>query len=95
MVRTPPSRPPLDRPLSHRPRTPLRTVKKTHEGGPWKGPKQFEADGGKLMMLPTDMVLLDDPAFKKWVQVYAKSEETFFADFAKAFRKLTELGFKQ
>ena len=47
------------------------------------------------MMLPTDMVLLDDPAFKKWVNVYAKSEETFFADFAVAFQKLTELGFKQ
>jgi len=70
------------------------TVKTTHEGGAWKGPKQYEADGGKLMMLPTDMVLIEDPAFKKWVQIYAKSEETFFADFAKAFRKLTELGFK-
>ena len=34
------------------------TVKTTHEGKPWKGPKQYEADGGKLMMLPTDMVLL-------------------------------------
>lgn len=45
--------------------------------------------------LSQDMVLLDDPEFKKWVKVYAKSEETFFADFAKAFRKLTELGFKQ
>jgi len=71
------------------------TVKVTHEGKPWKGPKQYEADGGKLMMLPTDMVLIEDPAFKKWVTVYAGSEEIFFADFAKAFRKLTELGFKQ
>ena len=71
------------------------TVKKSHEGKPWTGPKQFEADGGKLMMLPTDMVLLEDPAFKKWVVAYAKSEELFFADFARAFRKLTELGFKQ
>jgi len=71
------------------------TVKKSHEGKTWTGPKQYEADGGKLMMLPTDMVLLDDPSFKKWVKVYAASEETFFNDFAKAFRKLTELGFKQ
>ena len=47
------------------------------------------------MMLPTDVVLLDDPSFKKWVQVYASSEEKFFADFAVAFQKLTELGFKQ
>ena len=71
------------------------TVKKTHEGCPWKGPKQYEADDGKLMMLPTDMVLLDDASFKKWVDVYAASEDTFFKAFAKAFRKLTELGFKQ
>jgi len=70
-------------------------VKKTHEGQPWTGPKQFEADGGALMMLPTDMVLIDDPSFKKWVKVYAASEDKFFADFAAAFRKLTELGFKQ
>lgn len=71
------------------------TVKTSHEGKAWTGPKQYEADGGKLMMLPTDMVLIEDPAFKKWVLTYAKSEEKFFEDFAKAFRKLTELGFKQ
>lgn len=28
-------------------------------------------------------------------QIYAKSEDKFFADFAVAFQKLTELGFKQ
>ena len=61
----------------------------------WNGPMQFEDPSGKLMMLPTDMVLLDDADFKKWVKIYAKSEETFFKDFAKAFQKLTELGFKQ
>jgi len=71
------------------------TLKKTHEGKPWTGPAQYEADDGKLMMLPTDMALLEDASFKKWVKVYAGSEELFFADFAKAFRKLTELGFKQ
>jgi len=71
------------------------TVKTTHNGKPWKGPKQYEADGGALMMLPTDMVLIEDPKFKEWVQIYAKSEDKFFADFAVAFQKLTELGFKQ
>jgi hypothetical protein len=34
-------------------------------------------------------------ASRRWVDVYAASEETFFADFAVAFQKLTELGFKQ
>ena len=62
---------------------------------PRRGPFQFENRDGSLMMLPTDMVLLDDPAFKKWVVIYAKSEDKFFEDFAKAFQKLTELGFKQ
>ena len=70
------------------------TVKKTHEGKPWTGPKQYEADGGALMMLPSDLALIEDAAFKRWVEVYAKDESRFFADFAVAFRKLTELGFK-
>jgi catalase (peroxidase I) len=34
---------------------------------------QYEnTDGGDLMMLPTDIALIEDPAFKKWVDVYAK-----------------------
>ena len=45
-----------------------------------------------LMMLPADMALLWDRKFKKWVDVYAKDEEKFFADFAPAFAKLLELG---
>jgi cytochrome c peroxidase len=39
-----------------------------------------------------DLSLIEDPDFKKWVQVYAKDEKKFFADFAKAYQKLTELG---
>mmetsp|Transcript_40913 Transcript_40913/g.102359 ORF Transcript_40913/g.102359 Transcript_40913/m.102359 type:complete len:332 (+) Transcript_40913:34-1029(+) len=59
----------------------------------WKGPMQFEnADGGDLMMLPTDLAIVEDADFKKWVEVYAKDEKKFFADFAKAYQKLTELG---
>ena len=42
-----------------------------------------------------DLALIQDPQFKKWVVAYAKDEDLFFADFAKAFQKLTELGFKQ
>jgi len=71
------------------------TLKTTHEGKPWKGPKQYEADGGQLMMLPSDLALIEDADMKKWVEIYAKDEAAFFADFAKAFQKLTELGFKQ
>jgi cytochrome c peroxidase len=66
--------------------------KVTHNGKPWTGPDQYEDASGNLMMLPSDMALLADPEFKKWVELYAKNEDRFFKDFAKAFSKLLELG---
>jgi cytochrome c peroxidase len=44
------------------------------------------------MMLPTDLVLLDDKSFLKWVNVYAKDAAKFNDDFSNAFQKLEELG---
>lgn len=44
-------------------------------------------------MLPADMALLDDKNFKKWSSLYADDRSQFNADFAAAFKKLTELGF--
>jgi len=41
---------------------------------------------------PSDLALVADPEFKKWVEVYAKDENKFFKDFASAFAKLLELG---
>jgi catalase (peroxidase I) len=35
---------------------------------------------------------VEDPDFRKFVEMYAKDEKKFFADFAKAYAKLTELG---
>ena len=59
----------------------------------WKGPLQYEnEDGGDLMMLPTDLALIEDPAFRRYVELYRRDEARFFADFARAFKKLTELG---
>lgn len=55
-------------------------------------PDQYEDSSGKLMMLPSDMVLVQDPAFRKIVEIYAKDENAFFSDFASAFSKLLELG---
>lgn len=66
--------------------------KTTHNGKPWTGPDQYEDSTGNLMMLPSDIALIADPAFKKWVEIYAKDEDRFFRDFAKAFAKLLELG---
>lgn len=59
----------------------------------WDGPLQYEdKESGQLMMLPADMALLWDKKFKKWVDIYAKDEERFFADFSAAWTKLMELG---
>lgn len=60
----------------------------------WNGPTQYEDPTGKLMMLPSDIVLIQDPEFKKYVEMYAKDEDLWFKDFSKAFVKLTENGVK-
>ncbi|CAM8935388.1 unnamed protein product [Rhodiola kirilowii] len=71
--------------------------------GPWtKEPLKFdnsyfvellkgEAEG--LLKLPTDKALLDDPAFRPYVELYAKDEDAFFRDYAASHKKLSELGF--
>jgi cytochrome c peroxidase len=69
------------------------TIKTTHKGKPWDGPIQFEDPTGDLMMLPTDIVLIQDAAFRKHVEAYAKNQDLFFNDFKAAFEKLMNLGF--
>jgi cytochrome c peroxidase len=60
---------------------------------PWTGPAQFtDKKTQTLMMLPTDMEMINDPEFKKWSTLYAKDQDKFFEDFSKAFAKLLELG---
>jgi cytochrome c peroxidase len=46
----------------------------------------------ELMMLPTDMSLLSDAAFRPWVEKYAEDKDLFFDHFGKVFAKLLELG---
>jgi len=58
----------------------------------WSGPFQYEDAGKKLMMLPTDLALIQDDKFKQYVDVYAGDQAKFFEDFSKAFTKLEELG---
>lgn len=60
----------------------------------WDGPFQYEDKGKSLMMLPTDLVLLQDAKFNKYVQAYAKDDGLFRKDFAAAFAKLLSLGTK-
>lgn len=49
----------------------------------------------ELMMLPTDLALIQDPEFLKWVKIYAKDKDAFFKDFSDAFWRLMELGIKR
>lgn len=58
----------------------------------WDGPAQFEDPSGKLMMLPSDLLLRDDPKFLPFTKAYAKDKELFFKDFAAVFQKLEENG---
>jgi peroxiredoxin len=54
-----------------------------------------EDTGVELMMLPTDMALIEDKSFRPWVEKYAKDKDAFFADFTKVFAKLMELGIRR
>jgi len=59
----------------------------------WDGPVQYEdVQTGKLMMLPTDLALIQDPSFRKYVEIYAADQSRFFKDFAEAYGKLIALG---
>jgi len=59
----------------------------------WDGPLQYEdAESGELMMLPTDLALLEDPGFRRYVELYARDQDAFFRDFSDAFAKLLSLG---
>ncbi|KAL8349838.1 hypothetical protein RB598_005275 [Gaeumannomyces tritici] len=59
----------------------------------WNGPKQYVDKKTKtLMMLPTDMVLIQDKQFLPWVKKYAADSDLFFKDFSNVVLKLFELG---
>jgi catalase (peroxidase I) len=50
------------------------------------------AHGPGVLLLPTDGALLQDPELRSLVELYARDEKCFLADFAAAFRRLTWLG---
>ncbi|GMM51000.1 cytochrome-c peroxidase [Starmerella bacillaris] len=56
------------------------------------GRMQYYNHDKSLMMLPSDMVLVQDKKFRKYVKIYALDKQRFFNDFALAFHKLNELG---
>ncbi|EHK99845.1 putative heme-binding peroxidase [Glarea lozoyensis 74030] len=66
--------------------------KKTLKNGVEQFVNYDEDSGTELMMLPTDIALTQDKAFIKYVELYARDKEAFFAAFTKVFAKLIELG---
>lgn len=60
---------------------------------PGSNPMQYmDKETGNLMMLPTDLCLIQDEGFLPFVKAYAGDEALFFADFADAFGRLISLG---
>ncbi|XP_042003422.1 L-ascorbate peroxidase 3 [Salvia splendens] len=53
----------------------------------------FKGESEGLLKLSTDLALLDDPDFRRYVELYAKDEDAFFRDYAESHKKLSELGF--
>jgi len=49
---------------------------------------------GQLLKMSTDRVLFNDPAFRPHAVRFRDSQEAFFASYAKAHSKLSELGSK-
>lgn len=68
-------------------------VDEDDEDGDEEGAAGEKPEG--LMMLPTDMSLLSDAAFRPWVERYARDKDLFFEHFAAVFAKLLELGIRR
>jgi L-ascorbate peroxidase len=51
-------------------------------------------DDSELLSLSTDKVIFKDEKFKPFAEKYRDSQDAFFADYAKAHKKLSELGSK-
>ncbi|KAF0892835.1 hypothetical protein E2562_018628 [Oryza meyeriana var. granulata] len=53
----------------------------------------LKEDAEGLLKLPTDKALIEDPTFRRYVELYGKDEDAFFRDYAESHKKLSELGF--
>lgn len=58
----------------------------------WEGKFQYTDPTDTLVMLPTDIALIEDAEFRKHVERYAADEQVFFDEFAAAYGKLMMLG---
>ena len=53
-----------------------------------------ELERGEALFIPTDVVLVVNGRYRPWVERYARDEAKFFADFAVAYQKLVDIGFR-
>ncbi|KAL9241417.1 hypothetical protein vseg_015532 [Gypsophila vaccaria] len=53
----------------------------------------MKGDTDGLVKFPTDKALMQDPVFRRYVQIYAQDERKFFKHYAKSHKKMSELGF--
>ncbi|KAJ0077206.1 hypothetical protein Patl1_36036 [Pistacia atlantica] len=70
--------------------------------GPWtREPLKFDnsyfvellnGESEGLLQLPSDKALVEDPEFRRYVELYTKDEDAFFKDYAASHKKLSELG---
>ncbi len=59
----------------------------------WDGEFQFtDVETETLVMLPTDMALIEDDEFRPYAELYARDQDAFFNDFANAYARLMSLG---
>jgi L-ascorbate peroxidase len=54
--------------------------------------KDHEVEVEDLLLLPTDKVLFVSPEFKQYSDLYQRDQQSFFDDYAKAHKKMSELG---
>lgn len=54
-----------------------------------------DAAHASIVMMPSDMALVFDEGFRKYVELYSNDMALWHADFAVAFKRLTELSFVQ
>ncbi|KAK9713216.1 hypothetical protein RND81_06G012400 [Saponaria officinalis] len=53
----------------------------------------MKGDTPGIVKFPTDKALMQDPIFRRHVEVYARDEKKFFKHYAKSHKKMSELGF--
>jgi len=57
-----------------------------------KGKPQYRCAASNTIMMESDMALIRDPGFKRWVDTYAADQDAFFADFSESWARVQELG---